>query len=214
MRVSVTYVFDAYCGWCYGFSSTFRDFVARHAGEIDLTVIPGGLFVGELRVPMRELGYVARANASIAALTGVAFGPAYAALVHDGRFVMDSREAARGFLALSDLIPGRDAELAAAMQSAFYVDGQSLSAPETYAAIGSRFGAAAADVQAALARTDDDAVTRQFERARALGVSGFPTVLVETARGLRPIIAGRATPEQLESAFREAAQSHASPIFR
>jgi 2-hydroxychromene-2-carboxylate isomerase len=134
MRVSVTYVFDAYCGWCYGFSATFRDFVARHAGEIDLTVIPGGLFVGELRVPMRELGYVARANASIAALTGATFGPAYAALVHDGSFVMDSREAARGFLALSDLIAGRDAELAAAMQSAFYVDGQSLSAPETYAA--------------------------------------------------------------------------------
>jgi hypothetical protein len=45
-------------------------------------------------------------------------------------------------------------------------------------------------------------------------VSGFPTVLVKTARGVRPIIAGRATPEQLESAFREAAESLASPILR
>jgi putative protein-disulfide isomerase len=214
MRTPVTYVFDAYCGWCYGFSATFRDFVARHAGEIELTVIPGGLFVGERRVPIRELDFIARANASIAALTGVTFGPAFQALVDDGRFVMDSGEAARGFLALEGLAPARDAELAAAMLSAFYVDGQSLSAPETYAAIGARFGASAADVRAALARTDDAAVSRQFERARALGVSGFPTVLVETARGPRRIVTGRATPEQLEIAFREAASSLASPPSR
>jgi putative protein-disulfide isomerase len=40
------YVWDAYCGWCYGFSKSLRAFYKNHP-DIPLEVISGGLFQGD-----------------------------------------------------------------------------------------------------------------------------------------------------------------------
>jgi putative protein-disulfide isomerase len=202
MKSRLTYVFDAYCGWCYGFGETFRAFVDSHAWEIDVEVVPGGLFVGTRRGPIRQIGQVARANDAIASLTGTTFGPGYRALVADGSFVMDSHEAARGFLALQSCAPGYDVEIAWRMQSAFYVDGKSLSVPETYADIATGLEVSPDDVRAALERTGDDVVELAYARAIAFGVAGFPSVFVETSLGPTPIVTGQATRAQLEESFR------------
>ena len=129
--MKLLYVFDAYCGWSHGFSGTLHEVASRHP-ELPLEVVSGGLFVGSRRVPIREFGYVQGANAKIAELTGAEFGDAYERLIADGSFVMDSEAAARGVAALRQAAPVRAAELAIALQQAFYADGLSLSDPETY----------------------------------------------------------------------------------
>jgi putative protein-disulfide isomerase len=205
MKSRLTYVFDAYCGWCYGFAETFRAFVDSHAWEVEVEVVPGGLFTGARRAPIRQITQVARANDAIASLTGAQFGPGYRALVAEGSFVMDSHEAARGLLALQSCAPGYDVEIASRMQSAFFVDGKSLSMPETYADIAASLEVSPSDVRAALARTGEDLVERAFARAMAFGVVGFPSVFVETSAGPTPIVMGRATRAELEESFRLAA---------
>ena len=127
-------VFDAYCGWSYGFHPTLMELVGRHP-DLDVKVVSGGLFTGPRRVPIRDFGYVQGANAKISELTGAEFGPAYGELIADGSFVMDSEDAARGVAALRAVAPERSLELVEAMQRAFYVDGLSLSDPETYRAL-------------------------------------------------------------------------------
>ena len=42
------YVFDAYCGWSYGFAPTLAEIVRRHP-ELDVEVVSGGLFTGPRR---------------------------------------------------------------------------------------------------------------------------------------------------------------------
>jgi putative protein-disulfide isomerase len=205
MKSRLTYVFDAYCGWCYGFAETFRAFVDSHAWEVEVEVVPGGLFVGTRRAPIRQIAHVARANEAIGSLTGATFGPGYRALVSEGSFVMDSHEAARGFLALQSCAPGYDVEIAWRMQSAFYVDGKSLSVQETYSDIAAGLEVPPSDVRAAFERTGDEAVDRAFARARAFGVAGFPSVFVETPEGPIPIVTGQATRAELEESFRLAA---------
>ena len=129
--MKLVYVFDAYCGWSHGFSSTLREVTDRHP-ELPVEVVSGGLFTGARRVPIREFGYVAGANAKIHELTGAEFGDGYERLIADGSFVMDSTAAARGVAALRQVAPHRAVELAMAVQRAFYVDGLSLSAADTY----------------------------------------------------------------------------------
>src|SRR4051794_12821063 len=164
--MKLVHVFDAYCGWSHGFSDTLHEVVSRHP-ELEVEVVSGGLFVGERRVPIREFGYVQGANAKIAELTGAEFGDGYARLIADGSFVMDSSAAARGFAALRQAAPDRAAELAAALQQAFYVDGLSLSEPETYRTVAEAAGLDAGSVVTAFASPAAEAAAKADIRRAA-----------------------------------------------
>ncbi|MEU6915463.1 DsbA family protein [Streptomyces olindensis] len=196
--MKLIYVFDAYCGWSHGFSRTLREVVSRHP-ELDVDVVSGGLFTGSRRVPIRAFGYVQGANAKIAELTGAEFGEAYDRLIADGSFVMDSEAAARGVAALRQVAPARSAELAAALQRAFYVDGLGLSDPATYRKVAEQSGLDADAVVAAFeAPGAREAAEADFRRAAALGVTGFPTLLAVDGDRVTPLAYGNATATEVE----------------
>jgi putative protein-disulfide isomerase len=199
MKARLTYVFDAYCGWCYGFGPVIRDFAAANSGRIDLDVVSGGLFTGARVAPIGTMPYVADANARIAELTGAEFGPGYHALVAGGRFEMDSTAAAAGFAALRAAAPGQALDAAEAMQRAFYFDGLSLSEASTYRHIAGQLGLAADTVLTAFdARTG---AAQDFTRAARLGVTSYPTLLLHTGTGVLRLGGPAATAAQLTAAL-------------
>ncbi|NNH21858.1 DsbA family protein [Pseudokineococcus marinus] len=197
------YVFDAYCGWCYGFGPQVAE-LDRDPG-VSIRVLPGSLFSGARSGPIGDYPHIPAANARISAATGVRFGPAYQALLADGQVSMDSDDAARGLLALQAVAGhGRDVELARAMQEAFYLDGLSLSEAETYRRIAQRLGLPADDVEAAYAhpRTHAAARDRQAQVA-ALGVAAYPTLLARTPAGLAQVGNPTATADEIRAALRD-----------
>ena len=197
--MKLVYVFDAYCGWSYGFAPTLAELVRRHP-DAEVEVVSGGLFTGPRRVPIGEFGYVEGANAKITELTGVRFGSAYSERIADGSFVMDSEAAARGVAALRSVAPDRIVELVAAVQHAFYVDGESLSDPLTYARIAE---AAGIDAEAVVGAFDSaasaDAAKADFQRAAALGVHSFPTLLVVEGEHSTMVAVGAATADDIDA---------------
>ena len=196
--MKLIYVFDAYCGWSHGFSRTLREVAARHP-ELPVEVVSGGLFTGDRRRPIREFGYVQGANAAISKATGAEFGEGYRRRIADGSFVMDSDAAARGMAALRQAAPGRAAELAAALQRAFYTDGHSLSDPATYAAIAQSAGLDAAAVVAAFqAPAAGAAAEADYDRAARLGVTAFPTLLAEDGDRVVILARGNATADEVD----------------
>ncbi len=46
--MKLIYVYDALCGWCYGFSPVITDFSARHASEFAVEVVSGGMVLGAI----------------------------------------------------------------------------------------------------------------------------------------------------------------------
>ncbi|MEV5955828.1 DsbA family protein [Streptomyces sp. NPDC051987] len=196
--MQLVYAFDAYCGWSHGFSSTLREAVSRHP-DIPVEVISGGLFTGSRRVPIREFGYVQGANAQIAELTGAEFGEGYHRLIADGSFVMDSEAAARGVAALRRVAPDRAAELAGALQQAFYVDGLSLSESATYRKIAEESGLDADAVVSAFESPEAyDAAADDFRRCAELGVTGFPTLLAVDGARVAVLARGHATADEVD----------------
>ncbi|MEU1675048.1 DsbA family protein [Streptomyces roseifaciens] len=185
-RHRLTYAFDAYCGWCYGFGPTIREFAEANADRIELTVLSGGLFTGPRAQPVSAYPYIPQADARIGELTGAVFGPGYAKAFADGTAVLDSAAAATALAALREQAPERTLEFAGALQRAWYVDGRSLSDPETVRAVASGLGV---DADAAVAAFADPAVRRaaeaEFREVRRLGVDSFPTLLLHTPGGLR-----------------------------
>ncbi|MEU1803658.1 DsbA family protein [Streptomyces sp. NPDC019937] len=196
--MKLVYVFDAYCGWSHGFSGTLREIAFRHP-ELPVEVVSGGLFTGSRRVPIREFGYVEGANAKITELTGAEFGPAYARLIADGSFVMDSEAAARGVVALRRAAPDRALELATALQRAFYADGLSLSDAATYRTVAAEAGLDADAVVAAFEGAEAPAAAEaDFHQAADLGVNAFPTLLAVDGHTKTVLARGHATPDDVE----------------
>jgi len=196
--MKLVYVFDAYCGWSHGFSGTLSEVVSRHP-ELPVEVVSGGLFIGSRRVPIRQFGYVQGANAKIAELTGAEFGEPYERLIADGSFVMDSEAAARGVAALRQAAPARAAELAVALQQAFYVDGLSLSDSATYRKVAEEAGLDADAVLAAFEGSEARvAAGADFHRSASLGVTGFPTLLAVDGDSVTPLAHGHATADEVD----------------
>ena len=196
--MKLIYDFDAYCGWSHGFSGTLREVVSRHP-ELPVDVVSGGLFTGERRVPIREFGYVQGANAKIAELTGAEFGDGYEKLIADGSFVMDSAAAARGVAALSQAAPDRAAELAIALQHAFYVDGLSLSDPATYREVAEQARLDADAVVAAFEAPEAHAAAEaDFHRAAELGVPGFPPPRAADGDRVTALALGHGTADDID----------------
>ncbi|MET9793493.1 DsbA family protein [Streptomyces canus] len=196
--MKLVYVFDAYCGWSHGFTATLREITRRHP-DLPVEVVSGGLFTGGRRVPIREFGYVQGANAHIAEQTGATFGQAYERLIADGSFVMDSEAAARGVAAVRQVAPDRAAELATALQHAFYVDGLSLSEAATYRTVAQAAGLDADAVVAAFEEPEAQTAARaDFRRAAQLGVSAFPTLLALDGEHVVPLALGHATADEVD----------------
>ncbi|MEV4503704.1 DsbA family protein [Streptomyces klenkii] len=186
-RHRITYAFDAYCGWCYGFGPTIREFAEVNADRIELTVLSGGLFTGPRARPVSAYPYIPRSDVRIGELTGAVFGPGYARAFANGTAVLDSAAAATALAALRAQAPERTLEFAGALQRAWYVDGRSLSDPETVRAVASGLGGV--DAGAVVAAFADPATRRaveaEFREVRRLGVDAFPTLLLHTPGGLR-----------------------------
>jgi putative protein-disulfide isomerase len=183
-RARLTYAFDAYCGWCYGFGPAVRDFAACNAERIKLRVLSGGLFTGPRALPTAAYPYIAESDRRIADLTGADFGPGYHRAVAEGTTVLDSTAAATGLIALSRQAPERELAAAGAMQRAWYREGRSLSDPRVYRDLAAELGLAADEVAADLADPGTRAeARREFQEVRRLGVDGYPTLLLHTGSG-------------------------------
>ncbi len=192
--MKLVYIFDAYCGWSYGFARTMADVARRHP-ELPVEVVSGGLFIGGRRVPIRQFGYLQGANAEITKRTGAPFGESYERLVSDGGFVMDSEAAACGMAALRDVAPENAVRIAALLQEAFYIDGLSLSEVSTYRIVAQRAGLDGDAVEAALDRVS---AADDFLRARELGVTGYPTLLADYGDRVVTLVSGNASADEVE----------------
>ncbi|WP_119696871.1 DsbA family protein [Microbacterium halotolerans] len=186
--VKLTYAFDALCGWCYGFGPALHEFADSNADRIELDVRSGGLFSGEATGPISACPHIPAANERIARLTGVPFGAPYQRLLAEGTAVMDSTAAATGLVALRSQAPGRALEFAAAIQAAWYQQGQDLRDQAVYQEIAARCGLDVPAVTEAYASPSTRiAAERDFQYVRSLGVTRYPTLLVHTASGVQPL---------------------------
>ncbi len=184
-RVRLTYAFDAYCGWCFGFGPALREFATQNADRIDLRVLSGGLFTGASAKPVGAFPHIPGANQKIARLTGVVFGDAYQRIMEDGRTVMNSADAATGLVALKQQAPERALEFAGALQRAWYFDGRDLSDVEVYRSIADDLGLDADAVVASYRNpASRAAATAEFRELRSLGVDSYPTLLLHTDTGV------------------------------
>jgi putative protein-disulfide isomerase len=194
--VRITYAFDAYCGWCFGFTEALHRFTDTNSDRIRVRVLSGGLFIGDGVRPIGTYTHIPAAKRRIEELTGARFGDGFNRALAEGTMVLNSLDAAAGLVALRHQDPNRALDASAAMLRAWHLDGRSLSDPAVYRDIAAELGLD----QVAVAEAFADPATRigaegDFREVRRLGVESYPALLVHTADGPRRL-GGPVSPAQ------------------
>ena len=75
MNPTIIYCYDAYCGWCYGFSPVINKIAGEYKDKLEIEVLSGGMMVGEEAMPIEKIGpYIQTAYRRVEELSGIKFG--------------------------------------------------------------------------------------------------------------------------------------------
>lgn len=196
--ITVTYLFDPLCGWCYAAAPALN--YLQGVEVIEVALAPTGLFAGAGARPMdAQFAACAWANDQrIQQLTGQLFTQAYRDHIlgaANRRF--DSGPATLALTAVAQTAPDRELEALHALQHARYVEGRDNADPVVIADVLNSLGLQAA---AARLREPSDALrVALLERVAAarvtmqlLGAQGVPQLAVAGQGGALRLVGGDA----------------------
>lgn len=190
--VTLQYLFDPLCGWCYGASASIK-VLAQHPA-IDLRPMATGLFAGNGARPMKSFAAQAWAmDQRIGALSGQPFSEDYRTKVLGAEdALLDSTVVTRAVTAVAASAPDRVVEALSAIQSARYQDGKDVTAAPVVAGVLAALGLTVASARLLAA---DDALLQlvniQTKAARdlmtAFHLQGVPSLLA-TRNGTQSVL--------------------------
>ena len=183
-RWTVFYCYDAWCGWCYGFSPVIKRLAEEYSDRLDFEVLSGGMIVSE---PPKHFGpvakYVQTAYRQVEELTGVTFGEDFLWHVFNPEetdWFPDSTLPAIALCIFKEYAPGRAVEMASDLQYALNFEGRDLTDPEAYRHLLSRYEIPEKDFYLKLAAAEyREKAQYEFALVKQLNVSGFPAVIIQ-----------------------------------
>ena len=185
MKPVIYYCYDAYCGWCYGFSPVISQAAETYRGRIDFETLSGGMIPRESARHISHIAaYIKDAYKIVEDTTGVSFGEDYLWHIRNpdlSDWFPHSEKAAVALIIFKEYLPERSVECAAELQKALHVEGRDLTDDEAYRHLLEPWGIPADEFYAKL--KDDTYLEKaryEMELVRQLRVNSFPAVLMQT----------------------------------
>jgi len=186
MQPLLIYCYDAYCGWCYGFSPVMKKVMERFKEDLSIEVLSGGMMVGETVAPIEKIGpYIQGAYKRVEELTGVKFGDDFLWHVNHPElsdWVMNSEKPAIALCIFKDYYPERQLEFASDLQHALNYEGRDLDDNEAYLHLLEKYSIQSEPFFEKLASDEyKEQAFYEFALCKQLQVTGFPAVLLQLA---------------------------------
>lgn len=193
------YVGDPMCSWCWGFAPVLDELERSvlHPLRLPLSTVVGGLRPGPAASPLDDAMRATLAHhwEKVAATSGQPFSPA--GLERDG-WIYDTELPAIAVVAVRELNEEATLPFFMRLQRAFYAEAVDITDPAAYPQLLEGIDVAADGVMAALdSDSAREAAWGDFRRARALGVNGFPTLLLREDDAYHVVTRGYAPADRL-----------------
>lgn len=179
------YCYDAYCGWCYGFSPVIKKIAETFSDRVDIDVLSGGMILPEKPVHIRvSAGYIAEAYKRVEKATGIEFGKDY--LWHilnpeESDWYPNSEKPAIAMCIFKEYYPARAIEFAADLQYSLHYEGRDLTDDEAYRHLLEKYSI---QPEVFYEKLKSDAYKEmayyEFSLMQQLQVNAFPVVLIQT----------------------------------
>ena len=178
------YCYDAYCGWCYGFSPIIKKIAEEYSFQLDVEVLSGGMMIGENKMPIEKIGpYIQGAYKRVEEVTGIKFGDDF--LWHTANpdksdWVMNSEKPAIALCILKEIYPERQLEFAGDLQYALNYEGRDLDDDEAYKHLLEKYTISENDFYTKL-KSDEykEKAYYEFALCKQLNVDSYPQVLIQ-----------------------------------
>lgn len=191
------YGYDPICGWCYGAAPAVR----AVAQIMPVRVVMAGLVTGDRVGPAaRMVDYVRNAAIRLEQVTGRAPSPAFYDWMVSTDAIAASAPPAVAVHAVQQARPEATLSFANAVTEAHYANGMDPNDTAAYAPLLAKHapGVTLPDLH------DPDLADAAFAAGRALGISAFPTFMLEDDNGTMHGVPSIYDPDELIAAIRVA----------
>lgn len=186
MKPILIYCYDAYCGWCYGFSPVMKKIAADFADRLEIEVLSGGMMIGESKMPIEKIGpYIQNAYKRVEELTGIQFGEDF--LWHTANpdksdWVMNSEKPAIALCIFKDYFPEQQLNFASDLQYALNYEGRDLDDDEAYRHLIEKYNLPE-DIFYTRLKSEEykDKAYYEFALCKQLSADSFPQVILQAS---------------------------------
>jgi putative protein-disulfide isomerase len=182
----IVYCYDAYCGWCYGFSPVIRRLWQEYHDRLDFEVLSGGMVIQDKPSHIAVTApYIQSAYKQVEELTGIRFGQDY--LWHifnpdESDWYPSSEKPSIALCIIKDLQPHNAVPFASDLQYSLHFEGRDLCDDEAYRHLLERYHIEP-DEFYRLLHSDEykQKAYYDFALCKQLKVTGFPTVFIQAS---------------------------------
>ena len=195
MKPVLIYCYDAYCGWCYGFSQVIKKITEDYKTKLEIEVLSGGMMIGEEVMPIEKIGpFIQKSYKRVEELTGIKFGEDFLWHINNptkSDWVMNSEKSAIALCIFKEYYPERQLEFATDLQYALNYEGRDLDDDEAYLHLLEKYSIQPEAFYRKL-KSDEykEAAHYEFALMKQLQVNGYPTVFIQTGE-LKFVMAAR-----------------------
>jgi putative protein-disulfide isomerase len=184
MQPVLIYCYDAYCGWCYGFSPVVKQIAADFKDRIGIEVLSGGMMIEENVAPIEKIApYIQTAYKRVEELSGIAFGSDFLWHINNPQqsdWVMNSEKPAIALCIFKDYYPEQQLDFASDLQVALNFEGRDLDDDEAYRHLLEKYGIHPEAFYTKLhSETYREQAHYEFALCKQLQVTAFPAVLLQ-----------------------------------
>ncbi len=184
MTPTIYYIYDAYCGWCYGFSPVMKKLYDNYKESFAFDVLSGGMILPEKPVHISTVAeYIKAAYPKVEELTGIKFGSDFLWHVNnpgESDWHLNSEKSAIALCIFKEIYPERAVEFAVDLEYALNFEGRDLCDDEAYRHLLEKYGLDENDFYAKLKdEVYKELAYHEFEIVKELGITGFPCVLLQ-----------------------------------
>lgn len=184
MKPLLIYCYDAYCGWCYGFSPVIRKISQEYRSSLDSEALSGGMILPQTPTSISTMApYIRTAYKTVEDRTGIKFGDDY--LWHifndeESDWYPNSLMPAVAMCIFKEYMPDLSIEFAADLQFSHHFEGRDLTDPESYRHLTSKYSLPEEEFLKMLSSAEyRQKAEYEFALVKQLSVIGFPTVLIQ-----------------------------------
>ena len=186
MRPRVIYCYDAYCGWCYGFSPVINELWVKNRNRFEFETISGGMIPPEATKHISSIaGFIQGAYKNVEELTGIKFGSDYLWHVFNpdkSDWFPCSEMPAIAMAIFREYHPDRTIEFACDLQYALHYEGRDLTDREAYRHLLHKYEI---DVDEFFEKLTNhkykEAAAYDVALTQQLKVNGFPTTFIQVS---------------------------------
>jgi len=192
-RPELIYVYDALCGWCYGFSPVITRLYEDYKDRLDFLVLSGGMVRGDSIGPVSQISsYIKKVYKTVEQTCGVKFGEKYLNdFLENEDAVLTSIPAARAMAVFRLEKPQLSVVFASRLQKGLFHDGMLCDDTASMGEMAAEFGL---DAQQFISKMDANDITtiidNEFKIVKDMGINGFPSLLLRKGEKMEPIAKG------------------------